>query len=82
MVISGEVVVAGNLVEDVVARPVGEIAWGATAWVESIEHHLGGNGANTSYTLATLGVPVRLRGAVGKDEAGGRVLAMLASAGV
>jgi sugar/nucleoside kinase (ribokinase family) len=82
MVISGEVVVAGNLVEDVVARPVGEIAWGATAWVESIEHHLGGNGANTSFTLATLGVPVRLRGAVGKDEAGGRVLAMLASAGV
>ena len=78
----GGMIVAGNLVEDIVTRPVGEIAWGATAWVHSIEHHLGGNGANTSYTLATLGVPVRLRGAVGNDDAGGRVLAKLASVGV
>lgn len=70
------------MVEDVVARPVHKIVWGATEWVESIEHHLGGNGANTSYALATLGVPVRLRGAAGRDEAGDRVLARLRSAGV
>lgn len=78
----GGILVAGNMVEDVVARPVAEIAWGETAWVESIGHHLGGNGANTSYTLATLGVPVRLRGAAGSDEAGDRVLARLRPAGV
>ncbi len=80
--ISGQIAVAGNLVEDILVRPVRQIEYGFTVWVESIEHHLGGNGANTSYTLATLGVPVRLRGAVGRDETGDRVLARLKSAGV
>jgi sugar/nucleoside kinase (ribokinase family) len=63
-------------------RPVERIEYGFTVWVESIEQHLGGNGANTSYTLATLGVPVRLRGAVGMDDFGDRVLGRLRSAGV
>ena len=76
------IVVAGNLVEDILVRPVERIEYGFTVWVDSIEHHLGGNGANTSYTLAKLGVPVRLRGAVGRDEAGDRVLGRLKSAGV
>jgi sugar/nucleoside kinase (ribokinase family) len=75
--ICGDIIVAGNLVEDILVRPVERIEYGFTVWVESIEHHLGGNGANTSYTLARLGVPVRLRGAVGRDEAGDRVLARL-----
>ncbi|HTB15768.1 MAG TPA: carbohydrate kinase family protein [Bryobacteraceae bacterium] len=44
--------------------------------------HLGGNGANTSYTLAVLGVPVRLSGAVGRDDFGDRVLARLGGVGV
>jgi sugar/nucleoside kinase (ribokinase family) len=80
--ILGEIVVAGNMVEDILVRPVERIEYGVTVWVESIEHHLGGNGANTSYTLAILGIPVRLRGAVGRDEAGDRVLARLRSVGV
>ncbi len=82
MTIRGEIVVAGNLVADIVARPVEKVEYGFTVWVDSIEQHLGGNGANTSYTLATLGIPVRLRGAVGMDESGDRVLAILKSAGV
>ncbi len=73
---------AGNLVEDILVRPVDRIAYGFTVWVDSIEQHLGGNGANTSYALATLGVPVRLRGAVGQDDFGDRVLARLERAGV
>lgn len=73
---------AGNLVEDILVRPVERIEYGFTAWVDSIEQHLGGNGAGTSFTLAKLGVPVRLRGAVGRDEFGDRVLARLRSAGV
>ena len=73
---------AGNLVGDIVVRPVEKVEYGFTVWVDSIEQHLGGNGANTSYTLATLGIPVRLRGAVGLDETGDRVLAILKGAGV
>ena len=82
MHIRGEITVAGNLVEDILVRPVERIEYGATVWVESIEEHLGGNGSNTSYALAKLGVPVRLRGAVGRDEFGDRVLERLREAGV
>jgi sugar/nucleoside kinase (ribokinase family) len=80
--IRGDIIVAGNLVEDILVRPVERIEYGFTVWVDSIEHHLGGNGANTSFTLATLGVPVRLRGAVGRDDIGDRVLAWVRGAGV
>jgi sugar/nucleoside kinase (ribokinase family) len=80
--IRGEIIVAGNLVEDILVRPVERIEFGFTVWVDSIEQHLGGNGANTSYTLAMLGVPVRLRGAVGQDDFGARVLSRLRGVGV
>ncbi len=82
LLIRGDIIVAGNLVEDILVRPVERIEYGFTVWVDSIEQHLGGNGANTSYTLATLGIPVRLRGAVGRDDFGDRVLARLRGAGV
>jgi sugar/nucleoside kinase (ribokinase family) len=82
MIIQGEIIVAGNLVEDILVRPVQRIEYGVTVWVDSIEEHLGGNGSNTSYTLATLGIAVRLRGAVGKDDFGRRVLERLKGAGV
>ncbi len=82
MRLSGEIVVAGNLVDDILVRPVERIEYEFTVWVDSIEQHLGGNGANTSYALARLGVPVRLRGAVGRDDFGDRVLATLRGAGV
>ena len=67
---------------DVLVRPVADPGWGKTTWVESIEQQLGGNGANTCFTLARLGVPVRLLSAVGQDAFGERVLAILGSAGV
>jgi sugar/nucleoside kinase (ribokinase family) len=54
----------------------------ATTLVESIEQSLGGNGANSAYTLGKLGVPVRLVGMVGEDAFGEFVLAKLRSAGV
>jgi sugar/nucleoside kinase (ribokinase family) len=44
----GGVLCAGNIVLDVVVRPVDQVAFDATAWVDSIEQHLGGNGASTA----------------------------------
>lgn len=72
----------GNLVRDILVGPVTDTRWGRTLWVDSIEEGFGGNGANTAYTLASLGTPVRLLGMLGADEAGDRVLARLNSAGV
>ncbi|MEO7142058.1 MAG: carbohydrate kinase family protein [Bryobacteraceae bacterium] len=80
--IKGTILCAGNLVLDILVRPVDEPRYGATTWVETIEQHLGGNCSNASYALALLGAPVRALGAVGADEAGGRVLSWLAAAGV
>jgi sugar/nucleoside kinase (ribokinase family) len=62
--------------------PVDRISWGTTVWVEEIGESMGGNGANTSYALATLGVPVNLTGVVGSDSAGDKILARLSAAGV
>ncbi|MGI8742395.1 MAG: carbohydrate kinase family protein [Bryobacteraceae bacterium] len=76
------VLCCGNVVLDILVRPVVEPGWGKTTWVEAIEQQLGGNGANTSYTLALLGVPARLLSAVGEDAFGERALALLTSAGV
>ncbi len=70
------------MVLDVLVRPAGDIRWNTTVWVESIEQHLGGNGANTSYTLAKLGVPVHLVSACGRDAIGDTLLATLSAAGV
>jgi len=76
------VLCAGNIVFDILVRPVEQIAWNTTAWVDSIERHMGGNGASTCYALGKLGVPVRLMGMVGRDSFGDELLARLASAGV
>jgi sugar/nucleoside kinase (ribokinase family) len=77
------VICAGNIVYDTLVKPVEELRWGlGTTYVESIEYHVGGNGANTARTLGILGVPVRLLGAVGADDQGRFVIAMLERAGV
>jgi sugar/nucleoside kinase (ribokinase family) len=76
------VLVCGNMVMDVVARPVDQLVWAATTWIDSLEHHMGGNGANTSYALAKLGVPARLLSATGTDAFGEQLLERLAGAGV
>lgn len=76
------VVCSGNIVFDILTRPVDHIPWGGTYWVDSIEYELGGNAANTSYTLARLGVRVRILGAVGRDDAGAAMRKRLADGGV
>ena len=75
------VLCSGSIVYDIVVRPVGETHWGTTNFIETIEYHAGGNGANTSLALATIGMPVRLLGTVGKDPQGEFVLDVLRRAG-
>ncbi|MBV8818582.1 MAG: hypothetical protein JO022_09520, partial [Acidobacteriaceae bacterium] len=50
--------------------------------MDLIEFNLGGNGANTSFALATLGLRVGLLSAVGQDDFGCEVIRKLTSAGV
>lgn len=76
------VLVAGNLVLDQLLWPVEKIRWDATVWVEKLVRSIGGNGANTSYTLAKLGMPVMLEGAVGEDAEAEEILRMLREVGV
>ena len=76
------VLCCGNLVFDILVRPVTDLAWGKTTWVETIDQSIGGNGASTAYALAKLGIPVRLVGSAGIDEFGDRILRTLESAGV
>jgi len=76
------VLCCGNLVVDILVRPVDRFPWGTTTLVDSIEQHLGGNGASTSYTLGKLGTPVRLLGMVGADAFGDLAVNKLAGAGV
>jgi sugar/nucleoside kinase (ribokinase family) len=78
----GGVLVCGNIVADILVRPVDRIAWGTSTWVESIEQHMGGNGASTSYAIGKLGAPVRLLSAIGHDGFADQLLARLRSAGV
>lgn len=79
---SGGILCCGNVVVDILVRPVDRIAWSTTAWVESIEQHLGGNGANTAYTAGMLGVPARLLSVAGRDAFGELALSTLRRAGV
>jgi len=76
------VLCCGNLVVDILVRPVDRFPWGTTTLVDAIEQHLGGNGASTSYTLGKLGTPVRLLGMVGADAFGDLAVNKLAGAGV
>lgn len=78
----GGVLVLGNLVFDILVRPVEALRWNATVWVEALEESLGGNGSNTAYTAGKLGVPVRLMACAGRDTAGEFALRKLAEAGV
>jgi sugar/nucleoside kinase (ribokinase family) len=76
------VLCCGNIVFDVLVRPVSELRWNTTHWVESARHTMGGNGANTAFALGLLGARVRLLGWVGPDPAGAFLLDKLAGAGV
>jgi len=76
------VLCAGNISHDILVRPVNEFRWGTSTWVDEMVEDMGGNGSNTSYVLARLGVPVKLMGMVGQDERGKALLAKLTGAGV
>lgn len=76
------VLCSGSIVFDTLVRPFDKPAWGTTQWVESMESHVGGNGANTSRALGILGMPVRLLGTVGDDPQAEFILERLRAAGV
>lgn len=76
------VLCSGSIVFDVLVRPVSDSEWGTTTFVESLEFHVGGNGANTSRVLGALGTPVRLLGTVGRDEQARFVLEQFRGSGV
>ena len=76
------VLCTGNIVFDLLVHPVDQLAWGATTWVDTIGTSMGGNGANTCYALARVGVPVRLLSVVGDDNYGDEMMAGLRSVGV
>ena len=79
---AGGVLCAGNIVIDILARPLDQVRWGTTTWIDSIAQSLGGNGASTAYTLAKLGARSRLLGFVGHDAFGEAALAGLSEADV
>lgn len=80
--IGGGILCAGNVVHDVLVRPVDALVFDRTVWVDDIRASLGGNGANTSFALARLGVKARLASIIGTDEWGEKVLAILRDVGV
>jgi sugar/nucleoside kinase (ribokinase family) len=73
---------SGSIIYDTLVQPFDDSAWGTTRWVQSLEYHVGGNGANTARALAILGTPVRLLGVVGNDAQGNFVLQELQESGV
>jgi len=76
------VLCCGSIVSDMLVRPVDDVEWGTTRFIESIENHVGGNGANTARALGILGTPVRLLGALGTDDQARWILKELARFGV
>lgn len=72
---------AGNVLVDILTRPIAEVRWDATTWVDDVIQSLGGNGSNTSFALATLGARVRLMGLVGDDPFGAYCREVLSGAG-
>ena len=61
------VVVVGDVMDDVIARPLGPIATN-TDTPSIIERRPGGSAANTACWLAEAGVPVTFIGQVGRDD--------------
>jgi len=76
------VCVCGNVVFDILVRPVEQLKWAATTLVESVSQQLGGNAGSTSYTLGKLGIPTFVVTLAGRDPEAAAVIARLESAGV
>lgn len=76
------VCVCGNVVYDILVRPVERLRWAATTLVENVSQQLGGNAGTTSYAIGKLGVPIFVVTLTGRDEEAESVLTRLQSAGV
>jgi sugar/nucleoside kinase (ribokinase family) len=76
------VCVCGNIVFDILVRPVEQVRWAATTLVETVSQQLGGNAGSTSYTLSKLGIPTFVVTLAGRDAEAAAVIARLESAGV
>src|SRR5579859_1807241 len=76
------VCVLGSINLDIVCRVARLPAPGETLLAESLERFAGGKGANQAVAAAAWGAPTALIGAVGRDEAGERLLAHLEERGV
>ena len=74
--------VVGSINLDLVVRVDRLPRPGETITAAGIEQGLGGKGANQAVAAARLGAAVSMLGAVGDDDAGERLLAMLAAEGV
>src|SRR5947209_2382778 len=63
--------VIGNVNSDVIVQPAFELPPPGAEWVvESVELRTGGAAGIAASTLASLGVPTRVAGAVGNDDFG------------
>jgi sugar/nucleoside kinase (ribokinase family) len=77
------VLCVGQLVADIVVRPVGGLPRPGTAdAVEDLQLVAGGCAANTACVLAKLGVKTSLAAAAGRDALGDAALSMVAACGV
>jgi sugar/nucleoside kinase (ribokinase family) len=74
------ILVVGDVMDDLVVRPLGPLAPGTDTHAR-IEPHPGGQGANTAAWLGALGAPVRFAGRVGAADVD-RHAAALAAHGV
>jgi len=79
----GRVVVFGNFVADVIAKPLERLPErGQLLILDTIQTHVGGNAPNTAGALGKLGESVSVGGRVGLDPYGDFLLAQLAGWGV
>ncbi|MDB5481258.1 MAG: ribokinase [Caulobacteraceae bacterium] len=76
------VCVLGSINLDNVCRVARLPAPGETLMAESFERFAGGKGANQAVAAAAWGAPTALIGAVGRDEAGDRLIAHLEKRGI
>ncbi|MFV0308672.1 MAG: carbohydrate kinase family protein [Desertimonas sp.] len=74
--------VIGDLVEDIIVRPIGSRRHPDTDNPAVIERRRGGSAANVAAAAATLGAAVRFVGRVGDDRAAAVLVADLVSRGV
>ncbi len=79
----GPILCVGQIVADLVVRPVDRLPVpGLLDLVEDIQFVPGGCACNTACVLAKLGAPTKICGLVGSDALGGTVLSLIAGYGV